>query len=194
MNVTPLSLITANQRKVRMRPIELPLPSVHGLRIVESGYITETLAIYKSEYLALREAAWDGRQITGAFEASPYPFTRPGHIDYVTAAMATLYLSQLSYVAARLLIEEGAFPARQKLSMAYFFETRDAGDQVITRLDARFRQKIPVSGALVEVHESLDALSLSRSHVFVQFRFKFAQCAFRGDIVVAMPLPEPVRE
>jgi hypothetical protein len=160
-----------------------------AIREIGADYIAETLNIYREEFTALKSASWDGVRIEGNFMACPYPFTKPGHIDYVTAAMASLYLSQLSYVAARLLIEDGAMPEHPDVDTDYFRKARDKGDLVITALQFRFRKKVPADSGFIKISQSLKRAVSSKAAVFAEFDFTIEDSAAAGSLIVAMPLP-----
>lgn len=179
----------ANPNRGRYR-LESP-GSDESRAICEIGadYIAETLAVYREEFTALKSAFWDGVRIEGNFVACPYPFTKPGHIDYVTAAMAALYLSQLSYVAARLLIEGGAMPEHPEVDTDYFKKARDKGDLVITALQCRFRGKVPANSGLITIAQHLKRVVINKASVFAEFDFTIEDSAASGSLIVAMPLP-----
>lgn len=161
----------------------------HVIRKIETDYISETLAVYREEFIALKSADWDGVTIKGHFVACPYPFTKPGHIDYVTAAMVALYLSQLSYLAARLLIEDGAMPEHLALDTDHFKNARDKGDLVITGLQCRFRRKVPAGSGLIVIEQKLKRTVSNKASVFAEFDFVIEHSAASGSLTVAMPLP-----
>lgn len=160
-----------------------------SIRKITANYIAETLNIYREEFTALKRASWDGVQIEGHFTACPYPFTKPGHIDYVTAAMASLYVSQLSYVAARLLIEDGAMPMHPDIDTDYFKKARDKGDLVITALQFRFRKKVIADSGTIKISQSLKRAVNNKTSIFAEFDFTIEHSAATGSLIVAMPLP-----
>ena len=175
-------------------PVEPPASDEsRAIRKISADYIAETLAVYREEFTALKSASWDGVRIEGNFEACPYPFTKPGHIDYVTAAMAALYLSQLSYVAARLLIEDGAMPEHPEVDTDYFKKARDKGDLVITALQFRFRKKVPANSGLITIAQNLKRAVSNKASVFAEFDFTIEHSAASGSLIVAMPLPSSAK-
>lgn len=161
--------------------------SEHARQITEQ-YICETLDIYRPSYIALKTADWDERVLLGHFSPTEYPFTKPGHISYVTAAMAALYLSQLAYVFTRLKIEQGE-TAGIAITPEHFFLARDRGDLVITRLTLTCRVKIPFDVADLPVLLWQERIHRSPKHIVSKFGFDFFHGAFSGEALMAMPLP-----
>jgi len=159
-------------------------------KAISQKYIRETLEIYRPQYVALTAVEWDHEVLVGHVKPSEYPFTRPGHIGYVTAAMTALYLSQLAYVFTRLKIEENQMIANGDITTEHFFSARDRGDLVITQLNLSCRQKIPVSIDDLPVLLWQERVHKSRTHILCKFAFDFRQGAFSGDAIMGMPLPE----
>lgn len=171
-----------------MRPRTNPLP--HGRRL-EADFINETLSIYRDEHQTLREAAWDGTRLSARFDLTPYPFTKPGHIQYVTAAMAALYLSQAAYVLARVLVEEHPLLKHAGATLDTFFRARDAGDMTITRLNLKFRRKIAVSPRGMELEIQPTVLHQRLGRLFGSLAIDFEDMSCAGDALLSMPLGTP---
>lgn len=162
-----------------------------GGRSISKAYIAKTLEIYKSEYITLNRAEWDGTLLSGHFSPTEYPFTKPGHIGYVTTAMAALYLSQMGYLYTRLLIDDRSLAITPPIAIEHFFSARDNGDLVITKLSLKCRQKIPVTTDDLRIVLWRESLHRSPRHILCKFGFDFQWGSFAGDTIMAMPIPIP---
>ncbi|MBP9032486.1 MAG: hypothetical protein KBG29_01245 [Pseudomonadales bacterium] len=158
--------------------------------VVPTSFVQRTLDLYESEYVAVEKAEWDGRNARCRIRPIAYPFTRPGHIDYVTASMALLYASQGAYLAARLAIRDVGATYDPPLTDAHFFATRDIGDLVFTDVSVAFRRKIHIdmTGPLI-LQQTLRPLRLSRGYFFGRLEacLDGRSCQITG--VLAMPAP-----
>lgn len=158
------------------------------VRRLDAAYIKDTLCIYRNEYLALSDAEWDGTNVRARFDLQPYPFTKPGHVQYVTMAMAALYLSQGAYVLARLLVEEHPFFRHAGATLDAFIRARDAGEMTITQLNLKLRRKIPVlpRGMTLDIRPLV--LHQRQGRLFGKLAVDFEDKSFVGDTILSMPL------
>lgn len=149
-----MSILTAPD--VRMQPASL-----------SQEFIARTLDLYKTPCIAIESASWDGYHVVSRVRPLEYPFTEPGHIDYVTGGMALLYASQAAYLVARLMILSGSGPADVPLSDHDFFNARDSGDLVFMDLSLRFRRKLRADtpSSRFTLRQSLGSLRATRSHI-----------------------------
>ena len=152
---------------------------------VSYQYIQETLSIYKAEYVYLTSAKWNGSELTGSIKLEHYPFTKEGHIDYVTASMLMLYLSQLGFIYARLLCERDIMPSGIKITTQEFFCLLNEGNIVFTGLDkVKLRRKISVSEAKFQIKMSLSRVLCVKGCPIGDLLFDVADGAFSGKIRV----------
>ena len=137
--------------------IQAARPLNHRFEVLSSQYIQETLSIYKPEYMYLTSAKWNGSELAGSIRLEHYPFTKEDHIDYVTASMLMLYLSQLGFIYARILCERDLLPSGVKISTREFFHLLNEGNIVFTGLNKiKFRQKIFITEPELQIRMSLD--------------------------------------
>jgi hypothetical protein len=169
-----------------MHHIEARKKSV--VRVLTREHIHETLAIYEERFRCIRSAEWSGSKLQTEVELKAYPFTKPGIIDYMTGAMATLYVSQAAYIAARAFIEDGGVQEHPSINTQHFFKARDVGDLVISSLEFRFRRKISLNLERVDLNLNLRSVAVTRQHVFASFNFDFVNRAAVGNLVVSMPM------
>jgi len=153
-------------------------------------YIIETLDIYKPEHIYLRSAKWIDSEIVGWFKLEHYPFTKEEHIEYVTASMLMLYLSQLGYIYTRLICEKKLLPSNINITTQDFFRLRDDGNIVFTEFDGiRLRRKVPISESLLEIRMKLNqAFSLKKSLLVGDLSFEVTKRTFTGNAQVAIIL------
>jgi len=148
-------------------------------------YIQETLSIYKAEYVYLTSAKWNGSELAGSIRLEHYPFTKENHIDYVTASMLMLYLSQLGFIYARLLCERDLMPSGIKITTQEFFCLLNEGNIVFTGLDkVKLRRKIFITEPELQIRMSLDRVLCVRGCPIGDLLFDVADGAFSGKIRV----------
>jgi hypothetical protein len=147
------------------------------------------LSIYRTEYVYLDSATWSAFELTGRFRLEHYPFTKEEHIDYVTASMLMLYLSQLGFIYTRILCEEDLLPSGFNITTQEFFRLRDEGQIVFVGLDKiRLRQRIPISKALLQVKMRLHREYALRGTPIGELSFEVAGGVFAGEARVAIIL------
>jgi hypothetical protein len=165
---------------------------VERLSVMEAlsrQYIIETLSIYKPEYRYLDSAKWNSSELIGWFRLEHYPFTREEYLDYVTASMLMLYLSQFGYIYARILCERNLLPAGINITTQKFFHLRDEGNIVFVGLEnIRFRKRIPISKSLLQIKMRLNRVYLVRRNVIGDICFEVDEGVFTGDTKVAIIL------
>jgi hypothetical protein len=151
-----------------------------------TALIAETLALYNPEHIAVVGIAWDGYVSVGQIQPIPYPFTRPGIINYVTAAMATLYVSQMAYLHTRFLIEHRCY-SHVRVTLDDFFLARDNGSLVISDLSLRCHQ--PISSHLSSFPIALRTSRIHRlaDNIVAKFFFDCDTRSFTGSAIMAMP-------
>jgi hypothetical protein len=158
----------------------------HGLSY---QYIMETLSIYKTQHIYLDSARWNGSELIGWFRLEHYPFTKEEHIDYVTASMLMLYLSQLGYIYGRILCEKNLLPSGINITIHKFFRLRDEGNIVFVGLDnIRFRKRIPISKSLLKIKMILKCLYVINGNLIGDISFEVGDGIFTGDTKVAIVL------
>jgi len=152
-------------------------------RSLAACYLDETLNLYHEEHRYLRSATWSCPSLAGQFELNHYPFAQADHIDYVTASMIMVYLSQLGFVYTRVLCEEHILPFTHE----EFFRLRDEGRIVFSRFhDIRFNDKIYISEGEMVLRMSIDRL-LSAAGRFigeVDFAAGNARCMGRARVAI----------
>lgn len=156
-------------------------------RSIPTDFILDTLSNYREEAIALRSVEWDGNS-QGTFQLSPYAFSRPGFFSYVTATTATLYLSQLAYVHARLIIWDEQLLPGVTLTDGMFIEARDRDELLMTRLSWRFRSKIPLSSGKIVVRLWTESMRHSGKYLMTKFGFDFHGGAYVGSTTLVMPV------
>ena len=150
---------------------------------LSSDFISETLEIYCTDCVYISSAKWNGYEFEGIVKLQHYPFTKAKYINYVTASMLMVYLSQVGFLYARLLCENNLLPVR--ISTERYLELVKKGNVVITNLrDIRLRKKIPLQ-------QSTSILSMKLERVFAQknspigdLSFSFNGGDFKGNIFV----------
>jgi hypothetical protein len=154
-----------------------------------SHRIQDTLAIYRPEFICVISAS-SSRNFTVAQVNVPlYPFTKPGHIDYITASMASLIVAQMGYLHIRHLISDSANPMLYDITDNDFLASRDAGNIVFRKESLKYQRK-------AEVHEahrcviSSTHLHRSRTSRIGAYTIDIAQGAITGEGIIAMLLPE----
>lgn len=153
---------------------------------LEQSYIEETLSIYKPEFVFLKSAIWSAGELHGQFELRTYPFTRTGHIEYVTASMFMLYLSQLGYVFARGFCE-GQLKTTKRMTLSQFFAARDRGDIVFAGFDHfRIKRKIPIANELFTLSLNLERTMTLEKQLLGMVDFSAAGGAFNGKARVVV--------
>jgi len=174
--------------KANIQVIE-PIKAVR--QVLSRQYIFETLSIYKPEHIYLDSAIWIGSELIGRLKLEHYPFTKEEHIQYVTASMLMLYLSQLGYIYARVLCEKGLFPSDINITMQEFFNLRDEGNIVFVGLDnIRFRRKIAISESPLEIKMRVKRVVIVKGNLIGDISFEVAGGVFNGSIRVAIILNE----
>lgn len=159
--------------------------------MVSSQYILETLSIYKPEHIYLDSAKWTGSELIGWFKLEHYPFTKEEHIEYVTASMLMLYLSQLGYIYARVICERKLLPSGINITTQDFFHSRDKGNIVFTGLDnIKFRRKITISESPLEIKMKLKRLHRVKENLTGDISFEVSGGIFTGETRVAIILNE----
>jgi len=130
-------------------------------QLIETNYIRDTLSIYNPEHIYLESAKWQYPELEGHFRIEHYVFTKKNHIDYVTASMVMLYLSQLGYVFTRIFCDEDLLPPGFVVSSEEFCHLRDIGNIVFLGFDKlRFKKRIPVAQKALDMR-----ISVSKFHV-----------------------------
>lgn len=144
--------------------------------------IRSTLEIYKSEFVGLRDFEARQEGIMGFFLSDCYPFTKSGFLNYLTAPMATLYLSQLGYILARLKFDSLVGDAvNADLFSGNFFELRDEGKILITNINGmKFQKKLPL-GEEIKLDFKLDRTLWSKNYFAAKLYFSFEDGATTGN-------------
>lgn len=153
-------------------------------------YIARTLSVYREEWHGVKSAIWHPRRWTLETIIQPheYPFTKPGSIRYVTAAMMMLYLSQASYLIARCAIEDNGWALPAGLTAEHFFRCRDRGALVIADVQCRFRTPTSLPGTF-SIEHSIVNFFTSKSSLAACVAFRGKGRSFTGKLTVAMPSP-----
>lgn len=164
-------------------------------KIIDSDYIKKTLDIYKPEHIYLKSAVFMGTEIIGLFDLQHYPFTKDKHIDYVTASMLMLYLSQLGYVLVRLLSEDQSSPYNLKISTDEFFHLRDQGNLMFTRFDqVKFRRKISISESPLKIKVAIKSVVQRRAVIIGDIAFSVGPDFFSGNARVVIVLNKEIQD
>lgn len=153
-------------------------------------YINDTLSIYNSEHIYLESANWQYPELSGRFRIEHYVFTKKSHIDYVTATMVMLYLSQLGYVYTRIFCERGLLPPGFDISTDEFYNLRDIGNIIFTGFDKlRFRKRIPIIQDFLELKMSISKFHIPSNSLLVgDVNFNIDRKAVTGNTKVAIIL------
>ena len=125
---------------------------------ITDEFIGETLSIYKDENIYVNNASYYSSEIKGDVEISHYPFTKDEYIQYVTAPMIMLYLSQMGYLLVRCLVEDGIIP----ISLENFFKYRNQGKIMLCAFDDiklkskiyTIKKKFQLTVSLIYYHET----------------------------------------
>ncbi len=144
--------------------------------------IKSTLSIYRDEFVGLRDFEAFQDSITGYFLSDCYPFTKPGFLNYLTAPMATLYISQLGYVLARLKFESFVGESvTAQLFKGNFFELRDEGKILITNIgEMKFKKKLRL-GQEIRLDFKAKRTLWTENFFAIKVRFSFEDEASSGD-------------
>ena len=149
-------------------------------KILHELYIKETLSIYKPEFIYLISAEWTGEELTGVFKLEHYPFTKEEHLDYVTASMYMLYLSQIGYVLIRILCEENRIP----LPLEEFFYLRDIGNILFIGFDSlKFKEKVLIARKYLKLRIRIKRMKALGKGIIGQIAFN-AEEKFIGNAKV----------
>lgn len=155
---------------------------------ISNEFINRTLDLYKPEHMYLSSAYWDAKVLHGLFRPANYPYTKPGHIDYITASLFPLFISQASYVNSRLHIIKQYYPNAVRIKEEVFFEARDKGYLLITSLDIKFKKKIKIKeGDISFVHKFLKH-RVTKTAIFSKFICNFAENSCIAKGLLLMPL------
>jgi len=171
--------------------LKVSIQTVEPITIAEEDvsiqYIKETLSIYKSEYIYLDSAIWNNSELIGWFKLEHYPFTKEEHIDYVTASMLMLYLSQLGYIYTRKLCEKNLLPFNIRITTQEFFHLRDAGNIVFVEFDKiKFRKRIAISESPLQIKMRLTHVRIVRGSPIGNLSFEVGRGIFTGYATVVI--------
>lgn len=155
---------------------------------IDREFIRRTLDLYKPEDIAVEAAQWSCGTIDVSIRQLPYPFTKPGHIEYMTASMAMLYISQVSYINARMLISHHGLPPSILVTQDDFFSARDKGNLVFLKVDIRFKRKLWISDVVVPIGQTMYNAHVVGSNIAMGFECSIAEGACRARGVFAMAL------
>lgn len=113
---------------------------------VEQSYVRETLSIYRDEFIYLASADVNDRKLTAALDVPSYPLVHDGYLQYLTAPLTMLIVSQIGYLFTRLFLEAKIAPEAEQPSLNKgFFDLRDEGRILISSVrETSFREKIPL--------------------------------------------------
>lgn len=157
---------------------------------LDTAEIEETLSIYRPEHRYI-QSAWlsADHHLLCDIRLAPYPFVLVGHIEYVTAAMAVLYVAQAGYVYTRCVVEGRIANQSPPLSIEQFFAARDAGRIVFHAFDGlRFHRKIQVSDGAMTLRLRLRRLLSTKRVCVASFEYSGADGAFAGVVRGAIGL------
>lgn len=157
-----------------------------SLMKLDTSFILRTLDLYQPASITVNDASWSKDRLNASVVLLTYPFVKPGHLTYVTAPMAMLYASQLSYLAARYMITESLLPQGVLVTDDDFFAARDRGDLVFTRLRSRFRSKISHSIHVMPATLFLHDVRVRRGYIFARADCDLnnGACEVSGDFVM----------
>jgi len=162
-----------------------------ALQSTIGGYITpeylkETLDLYKEEYIYLKSAKiTDSGIIVGSFEIADYTFTKHGYIEYITAPMLSLLISQIGFVLVRILCENDLLGPGINISTDSFFHIRDSGNIVITELNRiRFSKKIYLSISPIQVKLRLLDKTVINNNLVGNCFFSIGHMEITGNVQV----------
>lgn len=151
--------------------------------------IQDTLSIYRPEFICVT-SAYSVQNSTIAQVCVPqYPFTRPGHIDYITASMASLIVAQMGYLHIRYLVTESANPLLSDVTDSDYLTSRDAGDIVFRKEVLKYQRKLPTRET-VRCVISNTHLHKSRNSRIGAYSIEIGGGAITGDGIIALLLPE----
>lgn len=108
---------------------------------INQNKIDDILSIYKPEHIYLKSAEIYGDEIKGIFRKSEYPYARED-FPYINAIRATLYLCQLTYIFAALLIEKRIYDITKDIDLDRFKEIRNQLQMYFTGINIKFRKKV----------------------------------------------------
>ena len=151
-----------------------------SLRAMNLEMIENTLSIYQPAFISVRKLLFNEDSVLGKIEVSHYPFTKHMHIDYMTAAMLMLYVSQVGYLYGRLAAESIFTHPRFKIGVEEFLRMRDNGLVSITRVkNLVFRSKIR-EGDVFWLAMSQERVFRAGENTFIALNFWELQDRFRG--------------
>ncbi|MCJ7422919.1 hypothetical protein MUP01_01445 [Candidatus Bathyarchaeota archaeon] len=175
------------------RPIRLETTGIHASvempeLPLDRDFIARTLDLYNPEHVSVVSATLHGSVLNAVIRPLLYPFTKPGHISYVTASMAFLYLSQASYLAVRSLILRQPKEATI-VTDEDFFAGSHRGELVFSSASLRFKRKIWIAeGITFPLKVDIRDTRVMRSHLFAGLLSDMDNGALVASGMLAMPI------
>ena len=144
-------------------------------------FIEKTLDIYNPEFIAIKKARYEGWSLTATVGGIPYPFTRGGCVQYMTASMAMLYLSQAGYLLLRSIACHVEHMEQAELDDTIFFMARNSLRIVTSKVTISFRSKIP-DGDPFALNIFVDKPRMVKGYLRMNFRGDMdnKKCLFSG--------------
>jgi hypothetical protein len=156
--------------------------------IWSKSFINDTLSIYIPEYRYIDSAYSIEHSTYAELSISTYPFTKPGHIDYITASMANLAVAQIGYIHIRHLVLNDLDPYFSELNDNWFCVARDTGNVVLGKLNIKYRKKLKVKNAHKCVLSHTHTSKRKNSYIGA-FNFSIGDSAIVGDgIITVLPV------
>ena len=151
-------------------------------------FILETLDLYRDDCVTVLEASWQDGVLAAAAKYVDYPFTKEGHIDYLTGSMIPMYVSQVGYLNARFYIVNKLLPKNINIKDRIFMAARDSGDLIFTKLRIKFRKKIHNDGKIINISHKFIRGKVTRNWFFTTFECQFNDSACIVDGMMCMPM------
>lgn len=151
--------------------------------------IQDTLSIYRPEFICVTSASSFQNSTVADVCVPQYPFTQPGHIDYITASMASLIVAQMGYLHIRYLISENVSPLLSDVTDSDFLISRNTGNIVFRKEAIKYQRKVLSH----EVHRcviSSTHLHKSQGCRIGAYSIDIGKSAITGEGIIALLLPE----
>lgn len=156
-------------------------------RYLSDSFIRETLSNYKDSAIAVKAAEWDDNFLTAMITPLEYPFTFHGN-SYTTLLMAPLYVSQVSYLNARMVILEQKVPNGVVVTDADFFCARNNNSLMFTNVVIRFGRKTYVNDGDFLLKQRVTKIKKTCKYLCANFESELANGACRVCGSFVMPI------
>jgi hypothetical protein len=148
---------------------------------ITAQYIKETLSHYQDKHIYLQKAWLNNGAVFGQFKIKHYPFTKPEYLNYLTAPLLFLILSQIGYIFTRVELNTSEDPRENIEADKLFFAARDSGNILISKISRTdFVQKINLDDDII-VQMNAVRIAKSRSLIVANMKFSVSNSKCKGE-------------